>query len=308
MAGQVDSTPYEGQPSLGFTVAHQKVDLELDLCARKLKGKTEITVNPLTPDLKVLRFDCRQAKIQQVKFGNRVQSLSSVKYIDPYSRLRLPFQSSVHHHDNLTERLKNQLSYPKQPELEIPIPKHVKINELDSTIVVDKSGRPTADPAAADLGQNTKNASDRGPRYSPVIVQIEYVIEHIRDGVQFVGWDPEELQYPHAYTQSLSGPAVCCLFPCVDNIESKHTWEVSIKTAKTIGDAFRLGWGAAGGGGLLNGYQSDQDWGEKAATFSNEDKALDLAVICSGDMTDEVGEVFLSCLFSRLTILDCRSS
>lgn len=306
MAGQIDNTTItETQLLLGFTVAHQKVDLELDLCARKLKGRTEITVNPLTSDLKVLKLDCRQARILQVKFGNRVQPLSSVKYVDPYSRIRLPFQSNVHHHDNLGERLKSQLSSPKQPELEITIPKHVKIYKLEPPTVVDKSGGPTADPAATDSGQNAKDTTKRGPRYSPLVVQIDYVVESIRDGIQFVGWDPEELQYPHAYTQSLSGNTACCLFPCVDSIESKHTWEVSIKTAKTIGDAFRINSDAGSGSGISNGYQSDQDREERAATFSDEDKALDLAVICSGDMTDEVSEMSRSHLFKVLTQPDC---
>ena len=50
------------KPTLGFSVAHQKVDLEIDFASKSLNGKTEITIHPHQKDLKFIRLNFRQGE------------------------------------------------------------------------------------------------------------------------------------------------------------------------------------------------------------------------------------------------------
>ena len=268
MVGIVEPPATEIPTGLGFSVAHQKVSLDIDLLGRRIQGRTEITINPLSSELKTIRLSCRQAKITRASFSPKSYNSSTLSYEDPYARLQLPYQADVHQYHRLQERLEKQLKVPSQAELEITVPKSIKIYELDSTIVLDQGNS-----LAASLAKNT---IEQAPRYSQITVYIDYLVEHVRDGMQFVGWGAGDMQYPHAYTDGASS----CLFPCVDSVDSRCTWELSIKTPRTIGDALVAPRSQRFGQRLSDG--------QNAPSFSDEDRALDLSVISSGDMTDEV--------------------
>lgn len=283
MVGLVDAGPPASvQPlDLGFTVSHQKVHLDLDLKSRSLKGSTQITINPLSSELKTVKLNCRQAKFTKFSIGGRAPSLN---YVDLYKQARIPWKADVHQYHMLQDRVDNHIkdSLEVEPELSISIPKSVRIQELDPSTLLDSTGRPTGDTAAADLTQSTKNSVEQ--RFTPIIISIEYVIENICDGLNFAGWEEDDLQYPHVYTGKLSPYSSCCLFPCVDAIDARCTWEISICTPRTLGDAFSTE--SKSTGAQTNGIeQQTEDDGRR---LSDEDRALDLTVVCSGDVTDEV--------------------
>ena len=289
MVGLVEAPTAEVPVGLGFSVAHQKVNLDIDLLGRRIHGRTEIVINPSSSDLKTIRLNCRQVKITRASFSPKSYNSSTLSYEDPYARLELPFQADVHHYHRLQERLDKQLKSPPRAELEITVPKSIKIYELDSTIVLDHSGRPTGDPLAADLTQSTKNVVEQGPRFSPITVYIDFVIENVRDGMQFVGWGSDDMEYPHAYTHSSWNGTSSCLFPCVDSMDSRCTWELSVKTPRTIGDALAVPRNQKLGPKWRDNGSGTGQLRHDAPSLSDEDRALDLSVISSGDMTDEAG-------------------
>lgn len=136
--------------------------------------------------------------------------------------------------------------------------------------------------------------------YVPLTLRIEYVLENLRDGFRFVGCDPGDMRYPHAYTtnQPLPG-AACCLFPTLDGIHERWTWEIEVTVPRTIGDIDQTAavatvpaahasssHGKANGNANTNGINGHSRVHEESSI--DEDRDLDMMVVCSGDFVDEV--------------------
>ena len=303
MVGLVD-VPSPQAPGAGFSIQHQKVELDIDLLRRSVTGRTELLIYPHTKDLRVIRLNCRQCEPIFMTINGK--PTSSGPYIDPHKNAVLPWDAGVHQHHMLRRKLEGQLKDPPEEELVVNLPKNFKIEELDpfsaeaQNTLVSKFGsskRDSNDNTAVDLVQAVRTGIEQSPRFTPVTLRIEYVIHKIRDGMHFVGWEDGDLRYPHAYTRnSLSPGTACCLFPCADDPTSRCTWEISIKCPRSIGDAlnssrsrelFSVNGSAAHSNGR-NGSHDGQRSEEDRFSFSDEDRALDLAVICTGNMTDEV--------------------
>ena len=292
---------------LGFSVSHQKVVLDIDLRSRKLIGYTKITINPHSKDLRVVRLNCRQAAITRLTVNGKPCSFFAYK--DPYKNAKLQWNAAgVQQYDMLQRKLEGQFKDPPEEELEVTIPKNIKIDELDpfsdeaQTILLSKpsgnSKRESGDGSAVDPVQNSRTAIEQTARFTQIDLIIQYKIEKVRDGMHFVGWEEGDLRFPHAYTTNgLSPGAACCLFPCVDNLNSKSTWEISIKCQRTVGDALQHHQnsnlepqpnGAHGVSNSINQTNEPQKVDVHSYNYSDEDRTLDLAVICTGDVTDEV--------------------
>ncbi|KAI4158354.1 MAG: hypothetical protein LQ342_007523 [Letrouitia transgressa] len=289
------------QPSsLGFSVSFQKIDLDIDLLNRSLKGKAEVTINPHSRDLKSIRLSCRQCAIQRVTANGR--ACSNISYEDPYLRKKLSWKASAHQHHMLRRQVQGQLKTPPEEELVINLPKSVKIDEIDPSTVEAQSAsitklsfgskKDSVDDTPVESVQ-ARSAVEQERRFTPITLVLEYVIHSIRDGMQFVGWQEGELRYPHAYTRNSSFPgSACCLFPCIDDSAARCSWEISIKCPKTIGDALaskrqaRMTRSSA----VLDRDPVFTTTEVDQSDFSDADKALDIAVICTGDMTDEIDD------------------
>lgn len=141
--------------------------------------------------------------------------------------------------------------------------------------------------------------SDTSFIFSPLKVRIEYVIEHVRDGFTFVGCDAGDQRYPHAYTTHTPLPgSACCLFPTLDGIHERWTWEIEVTVPKTIGDIEKTSSQSPspqvnGNGPVANGingvngtHESPDEMG--AEDVADEDGDLDMTVVCSGNYKDEV--------------------
>ncbi|KAI4254035.1 MAG: hypothetical protein LQ352_003340 [Teloschistes flavicans] len=290
--------PQHLQPLIpAFSLAHQNVELDIDLFARRLKGRTEITINPQSKELKSVRLNCRQCKITRITANSKV--CSSFAYEEPYSKAALRWEAGVHQHHMLRRKLETQLKSPPEEELVINLPKSVRIDDLDPFSVTSAAliGTRSSVGINDNLGEpsSARTAVEQERRFTPVTIVIEYSIPYIRDGMHFVGWEEDELRYPHAYTKSFAAPGgSCCLFPCVDDLAARCTWEISIKCPKTVGDAIAHPSNAANGtGGTMNGvhkHTTNAPIDHFQSNMNAEDKALELAVICTGDMTDEVDD------------------
>lgn len=294
------------QPAdLGFSISNQKVELDIDLRSRSLIGRTTITINPHSKDLRIIRLNCRQAVVTRLSLNGK--PCSAISLTDPYKKAKLKWNAAgVQQYDMLQRKLEAQFKDPPEEELEVTIPKIVKIDELDpfseeaQNILLSRTlgnnKKDSGDGSAIDLVQSSRTAIEQTARFTVISLIIDYVIENIRDGMHFVGWEEGDLRYPHAYTtNSLSPGAACCLFPCVDNLTSKCSWEISIKCQKTVGDALQPSSNSTPlQANCVHGVSDSVNETNRLrkvdvqSNFSDEDKALDLAVICTGDMTDEV--------------------
>lgn len=296
------------QPAdLGFTVSHQKVELDIDLRSRSLTGRTVITINPHLRDLRTIRLNCRQAVVTRLSINGK--PCSSIALTDPYKNAKLEWNAAgVQQYDMLQRKLAGQFKDPPEEELGVVIPKTVKIDELDPfseeaqnihlSRTSGNSKRDLGDGSAIELVQGSRATVEQNARFTTITLIIEYVVEKIRDGMHFVGWEEGDLRYPHAYTtNSLSPGAACCLFPCVDNLTSKCGWDISIKCQRTVGDALQQvsnpnlqsqANSIQGFSNCVNEINGPRKADDQSNSFSDADKALDLAVVCTGDVTDEV--------------------
>ncbi|KAI9769282.1 MAG: hypothetical protein M1835_006729 [Candelina submexicana] len=310
MVGLTEMPPSPSN-GLGFSVLHQKVELDIDFATRSLQGRTEITINPHFKELKTIRLNCRQCTLKRLNFNGRV---GTSKYHDLYSNVKIHETAGVHQHHMLRQKLDPYLRDPPEEELLVNLPKSVRIEELDpflaeaqSALLPKPSGgskRNSGDVAILAATPLSKPMEEQGARFTPVTLTVEYTIDTIRDGLHFVGWEEGDRRYLHAYSRnSLFPGAACCLFPCVDDLSSRCTWELSIKCPRTLGDAIKRtrsrkpvsqvnGVNGVLTNGLVNGVNGDHDESmekdDQLSGYSQEDQALDMAVICSGDLTDEI--------------------
>ncbi|KAK5145716.1 hypothetical protein LTR04_001226, partial [Oleoguttula sp. CCFEE 6159] len=309
-------TPVLPSLGLGFSVYSQKVELDVDFATRTVTGRTEITIQPHLKELKTIRLNCRQCIIKRLNVEGRGPSLT---YNDPYASLKLHASSTVHQHHMLRRKIEPCLRDFPDEELTINLPKSIHIEEVDPTSTsaqdllfskVSNNIKSQGDDISGliETPVTARTAEDHGARFTPLKINIEYKIRNFRDGLQFVGLQDGDTRYPHVYTRNSPFPGTtCCLFPCVDHPSTRCIWEISIRCPRTLGDAFKSRQQPLANGvstsstrpnGILTGDRNDSVHGsttmaahmleEREAGLSSEEKALDLAVICSGDMTDEI--------------------
>jgi len=317
------------RPEPGFTVLSQKVELDIDLASRTAQGKTEITIQPTVKDLRNVRLNCRQSVLKHVTVEGKVAGRT---YGDLYKRLQLyptTGLSQYHFPKARIEALRNG----EEDELVVHIPRNVQILELDpfsaaaQNSLLGRSGGATrregVDPASVLETPTIKSAEEHGTLFAPIRINIEYSIDEFRDGLQFVGTREGDSKYPHVYTRNSAFPGTaCCLFPCVDDSSSRCVWEILIRCPRTLGDVFRKPGPLAHGinshsssngvvaNGLTSGIQkhdsaTGSDCDDDYMGMSEEEKSLDISVVCSGDMTDEVGSLLANAR-TFLIIIDCQ--
>ncbi|KAF2085605.1 hypothetical protein K490DRAFT_46280 [Saccharata proteae CBS 121410] len=299
------AAPAADQDGPGFQVNSESVYLDFDFARRAVRGKAELQVQPLHAQIGTIRLNCRQAAIKRVTVDGK---LAAYEYNNPHSHIYLSEKSTVHHHAVLRRKVEEELYGETDDDLVIAIPRKVAIREMDpfsalaQEAILPKSaaGR---DGAVGSLMESLalKSAEDGGTLYHALKVVIDYEIDNFRDGLHFAGLDEADSRFPHIYTRNSPFPGTAsCLFPCVDDGYSRCVWDITIRCPRTLGDAFRRNPAAHTNGvngthqnGLPNGVKHDQDIAMTDAEdedygLSEEEKALEVSVICSGDLTDDI--------------------
>ncbi|KAL4957846.1 hypothetical protein BDW69DRAFT_155436 [Aspergillus filifer] len=282
MPGVVETPAGAGWPGLGFTVHHQKVELEVDFANRSLKGRTKIVIHPHHRDLRTIRLNFRQGELKRLTVNKKV---TTARYVNPYESLQL---YGPHYHQRLSSKIDGLLKSPSEPDLLVTVPKGVRIDELDPFSIEAQDQISLRAPGITEDTEgpmSSKAVDTSAPRFTALDVVIEFVVENIRDGLQFVGVESGDKRYPHVYTtNSLDHGTGCPLFPCVDDPSSRCDWEISIRCPSTLGDVYdrkpRDASDGAAGARLKPNASRDR--------FAPDDEAMDLSVVCSGDLTDDI--------------------
>ncbi|KAG8623632.1 hypothetical protein KVT40_008608 [Elsinoe batatas] len=285
-----------------FSVIQQRVDLEVDFLTQTITGSTQIVAQPLTKDLKAFRFNARQCRISRATIEGKP---ATVTHHDPYDKLRIrKGASSIHQHDYLKSKIAAHVGDKPEPELKLGLPPKVAVKELDNDggySAPRPSLKRKENDAMGPLDTPTLQAElDQGPKFAPMKIYLEFRVENFRDGLHWVGAGDGDGRFPHVYTtNSISPGAVSSIFPCVDDVNSRYMWELSITCPKTLGDAFRKERAAPEVAAISNGGKEDEPMGngvdtaakksdEYSIVLSEDEKALDLNIVCSGEMTDDI--------------------
>jgi transcription initiation factor TFIID subunit 2 len=271
-----------GFPMPTFTVAHQKVDLEVNF-NQEIRGRTEITIYPDSADLREIRLHGRQCSINKVLVND--QSPLSVRHHDPCSQITLHSDSSVHQHHHLEAKLADARPG-RSPDIIIGLPRKLKIVPVEVAVVHTQAGASIkiSNPQVqgASTTEVTQALSDTtAAKFTPLTVVIEFESCHAHECLQFVSGKRGKGRWPHVYTRTKPGSGGASpLFPCVDELECRCTWDVSIKCVRTVGDAIRQTVADAENSHLRNG---DADVSQRPAHESTE-----MLVLCSGELTDDI--------------------
>lgn len=290
---QDESAPV--QSLSGFTVLKQRVDLDLDFANRTLRGSTELTLQPLTRELRHIKLHCRQCRPVSVQAGG---INAKWEHDDPYRRLRMPAESTIHQHEMLRSKIESSLGPTPEPELNITLPAKLKPQELH----IDPL---SALPQYATTPSLVKQESDalavldtptaataQGPQFAPFMIYIEFQVESFRDGLQWIGFDDDDNRFPHVYTKAEPAPGnSSCIFPCLDDATTRCSWEIYIKAPRTLGDAFRKSIDSQGNG-LVESERnaSAPKVGRYHIELSEDDAASELTILCVGDMVEDMAD------------------
>jgi transcription initiation factor TFIID subunit 2 len=248
-----------------------------------------------------------------------------VKYDNPYSKIHIHKTATVHQHAMLRKKIEGALHDPPEFELVITLPSKVRIEAAvcshSCVAQVHKISRLSQDPFSNSAqhamagrsnlsGRATPDVADAGAKtpapltarpdsmytpFMPLVLRIEFVLDNIRDGFTFVGCEPGDMRYPHAYTTNSPIPgAACCLFPTLDGIHERWTWEIEVTVPRTISDinkkpppTIKQEEGETNGT-MTNGVNGTRSPKSDEDSAMDEDGDLDMVVVCSGDFVDEV--------------------
>ncbi|CAA9957493.1 hypothetical protein PTMSG1_01101 [Pyrenophora teres f. maculata] len=254
-----------------FTLLKQQLELDFSFAPRRVKGLTTLDIQPDKSQLRDITLNCRQLKPTSIKVDGEKAVFS---YSNLHQRLTLYPGTGLEQYHFAKQRIARH-TLGTEDELVISIPEKVKIREVK----------------ASEAGM-TDDA--QGTFYAPLKLEIEYELDDFRDALQFVGLEDGDARYPHAYTRNSPFPgAASCLFPCIDDGETRCLFDVSIRYPRTLGDAL-----SKGSASSANAH-TQADRAEKADSvmldadddqvdLSEEEKAIEMQVICSGTLTDDI--------------------
>src|ERR1700761_368514 len=227
-------------PAPTFTVAHQKVELDINF-SQYVTGRTEITIYPDSADLKEISLHGRLCVIKKVLVNNVPPS--SVQHEDPCDQLALHANGSVHQHHILAEKVAGSLGPTPQADVVITLPKKLRIVPVEVAEVhtqaagtIKITDPQTQGASATEVTQALADTTTA--KFTPLAVVIEFESCHARETLQYSSGRRGSGRWPHIYTRAKHGSGgASSLFPCVDKLNSRCTWDISIKCPRTVGDA-----------------------------------------------------------------------
>ena len=273
-------------PSRDFTLVSQRLELEVDFATQSLRGITEIVISPQSKELRSIRLNGRQCRITFLTVEGKAATL---KQQDPYTAARSHPSYTVHQHHLLRTKVEPQLKVPPEEEINIILPKSLQIKEVDPFSIAAQDALSRSRVSGGnDLAETplTGFPGEQAVQLANLHIVIKWEVIESRDGLQWIGFHPEDSRYPHAYTRISPFPGTACsIFPCVDDPTARCPWEISIKVPRTLGDAFPS-------------KQLSADGGEEKLSddigFSDQERALEIAVVCSGNMEEAEVRVMTS--------------
>ena len=310
--------PAPAQAAQECSILKQRVDLDVNFAGRSVKGSTEITIQPLVKDLKQIKLHCRQCKPTAIQAGGIT---AKYEYEDPYRRSHMPEKTDVHQHDMLKSKIESSLRPVPEPELTIILPPRLKIQELHVdavTTLPQYDATPSLQKQESDAMAIVETPTvqvgaqqQQGPQFAPLKLFIEFEVVDFRDGIHWMGLADGDRRYPCMYTKAepWAGNS-SCIFPCVDDATSRCSWEIAISCYRTVRDAIRMpkperelpnGHAEVSVDAdieMANGADRPSESGVTTAEppdeyiidMSDEDMDLDLAVVCVGDLVDDVAD------------------
>ncbi|KAI3324484.1 hypothetical protein HD806DRAFT_492742 [Xylariaceae sp. AK1471] len=290
--------PVDDTPPRPYVVFKQHVELEIDFREKRIHGRSHILVVPIEPDVSDVFIDARQCAIdvENVTVSNCPAKAS---YDDPCDKIATPeaYEWSAPQWPVRKRRMEPLLHHRRK---EVPVMAH----DLACCQPLDGSLRVTL-PSADDVKKKNRDASKADQQEMLIHgdgnvqgyrISIPFELKNVHNGLHFAGVDEGDMRYPHIYTRHSVEPGTACsIFPCIDDPGCRNPWKISITCPRTLGDAFHQPLAAQQhlkSITALNGNRK-RKFGEEEPRkrdygLTEEDKQLEMTVVCSGFLTGEV--------------------
>ncbi|KAL5113695.1 Transcription initiation factor TFIID subunit 2 [Pleosporales sp. CAS-2024a] len=272
MAPPLDSAaaPDDAAPGDSFQLLKQALHLDVSFHPPHVTGTATLDIQPAKATLREITLHARQLTPTHITIEGHAATFS---YSNLHQRMTLCPGTGIGQYHFPRDRLQRHLS-DAADELVVYFPDRLRIRQVRP----EEAGQP---PDA------------HGTFYAPIRIEMHYTLDDFRDGFHFAGVEDGDSRFPHAYTRAspFAGTA-CCLFPCIDDGETRCPFDVSVRYPRTVGDALtKHAPGPAPSLALTSRVDkadsvmsdADDDTG-----FSEEEKAMEMQVICSGVLTDDI--------------------
>ncbi|KAL7620409.1 Transcription initiation factor TFIID subunit 2 [Parahypoxylon ruwenzoriense] len=289
--------PVDETPPRPYVVFTQNVDIDVDFYNKRIHGRSHILIVPTT-DISEVFIDARQCEIDvtQITVSNCEVKAS---YCDPCDRAQTPkhYRWSAPQWGIRKNRMGPLLHHRRKEvsaldhDLKCCTPLNGSIRvQLPSVDEVLQKNRDSHKSDQQDLLLHT-DGTIGGYRIS-----IPFKLRNVCDGLHFVGIDDTDTRYPHVYTRhSIEPGTASAIFPCIDDPGSRNSWRVSVTFPRTLGDAFHKPLASQqqpGGVSAVNGSRKrkhgEDEPRQRSIALTEEDKLLEMTVVCSGYLTGEV--------------------
>ncbi|CZS95368.1 hypothetical protein WAI453_011340 [Rhynchosporium graminicola] len=298
----------KSEPEYGFVVVSQKVELEIDFPTQSLTGCCEITILPSNHTLKEITLDARQCSIYsgQVKVDGVAADFcydDPMEALDIHERWLWGVQQATQQKQRL-KPLSMTDDMRSQGSMVITLPQSVKITEVDplSEIAVpmaafrgpglpgNRASSIALDTPASAISTHPKTSAGQFTNFKPLVVSVSFSVHSFREGLHWVGVNESDSRFSHLYTRhSIDRGIASCIFPCVDDSSMRCSWNISIKCSRTLGDALKRRPRASRK--QHHSFTKDSPSDEFEVALSEDEKLLEMAVVCSGELTNETTDL-----------------
>ncbi|KAI1103587.1 hypothetical protein F4804DRAFT_225251 [Jackrogersella minutella] len=289
--------PLDETPPRHYVVFNQNVDIEIDFAEKRVHGRSDILIVP-TADISEVFIDARQCEIDvtQITVSNCEVKAS---YQDPCEHILTPENYRLSAHQwAIKKRRMEPLLHHKRKEVSAldhdlkcctPLNGSIRV-QLPSVDEVLEKNRNSLKSDQQDLLLHNDG------KVGGYRIRIPFKLRNTSDGLQFVGCNEVDNRYPHVYTRHSVEPGTAsAIFPCIDDPGSRNSWRISVTCPRTLGDAFcqaqqqPKGFGDLNGGRKRKRGEEEPQKSERAEiALTEEEKMLDMTVVCAGYLSGEV--------------------
>ncbi|KAJ8120709.1 hypothetical protein ONZ43_g2652 [Nemania bipapillata] len=289
--------PVDSTPPRPYVVFKQHVELEINFREKRVHGRSHILIVPIEPDISEVYIDARQCEID-VKNITVSNCPAKAFYEDPCDKIDTPdaYQWSAPQWPVRKRRMEPLLHHRRK---EVPVMAHdlACCQPLDGSLRVtlptaDEVKKKNRDAPKADQQELLIHGDGNVQGYR---ISIPFELKNVHNGLHFVGVDEGDARYPHVYTRHSVEPGTACsIFPCIDDPGCRNPWKISITCPRTLGDAFHqplIAQQRLKNTPMLKSRKrkfGEEDPMNRDYGLTEEDKQLEMTVVCSGFLTGEV--------------------
>ncbi|KAI1136102.1 hypothetical protein F5Y05DRAFT_392930 [Hypoxylon sp. FL0543] len=293
--------PSDDTPPRPYIVFNQNVHIDIDFANKRVRGRTDILIAPIAADISDVRevfIDARQCDIDVSRITASNCEVEAF-FEDPCEKAETPKQYRwlasqwgirKHRMGPLLHRRRKEVSA-LDHDLRCCTPLNGSLKVILPTadeVLRKNEGSENSDKQFSILNGD---GSVRGFR-----INIPFEMKSNCDGFHFVGCDSTDTRYPHVYTRhSIEPGTASAIFPCIDDPGSRNSWSISVTCPRTLGDAFPQpvtmqpqSKGVASLNGSRKRKHGEEEPQKSGIELTEEDKQLDMTVVCSGYLTGEV--------------------